>query len=127
MVGGVGGACARCGRPPMNVAVTPQEHVVRVGQGTALTRVPAMPRLTWGLFVAGWSVWLGPLAYYLYLRSTPTPASSWRGTGLVAVSIVAFLIQAVLWASAFFYSRLVTSDEIAEEAEKTSSGTERGS
>ena len=124
--GGVGARCPRCGWVQPGVGVTPMEVVVRVTTGVHRIEGdrPRMPNSVRVLYAAGLLMWLMPTALVLYFRANPMPDSStaWRALGIVLAALLAAILHSVCWAGAFFYGRLVTSDQIAREAERTTQG-----
>lgn len=76
------------------------------------------------LYVCGLLVWALPIGIYLYYRANAMPGSSvgWRALGIVLAILLSGLVHALTWAGAFFYGRLVTSDQIAQEAERGTHG-----
>lgn len=98
------------------------EHVVRVQTG--LHRIEARraptPRAVQALYGAGLAFWMLPVGLWLYYRANAMTNESigWRALGLVLAVLLAVLAHVLCWAGAFFYSRLVTSDQIAQEAER---------
>jgi len=75
------------------------------------------------LYGSGLLVYAIPVSLWLYYRNNPTPAGAvgWRALGMVLAVLLAVLTHVLLWAGAFFYGRLVTSDQIAAEAERGTS------
>lgn len=122
--GGVGARCLRCGYVPPSVAVTPMETVVRT---TGIHRLEntrrRIPGVVAALYGGGVLVWAVPISLFLYYRNNRMPGTSlgWRALGVVLAFLLAVLVHILLWAGAFFYGRLVTSDQIADEAERTTS------
>ena len=82
-----------------------------------------IPMAVVGLYAGGLAVWVIPTALFLYFRNNRMTGGSlgWRALGIVLAGLLALLIHILLWAGAFFYGRLVTSDQIADEAERTTS------
>ena len=121
ILGGVGARCLRCGYLPKSVAVTPMETVVHASPTHRLEnsrrKIPAAVSVLYG---SGVLVYALPLSLYFYFRnnSAPPGAAGWRALGMVLSGLLAILAHVLLWASAFFYGRLVTSDQIAAEAER---------
>jgi hypothetical protein len=125
--GGVGTRCPRCGFLPASVGVTPMETVVHVGTGTHRVvggRLKQVPMVVRALYLAGVLAWGLPLSMLAYYHANHVTASStgWRIFGLVLAILLAMLLHSMLWAGAFFYGRLVTSDQIAQEAERATTG-----
>lgn len=124
--GGVGARCPRCGWVQPGVGVTPMEVVVRIPTG--LHRIegerPGVPNSVRLLYAAGLLMWAMPVALILYYRANPMPDSStaWRALGVVLAALLAAILHSVCWAGAFFWGRLVTSDQIAQEAERSTQG-----
>lgn len=120
--GSVGTRCARCGFLPTGVAVTPMEYVVRLPTQARAdgARTDRMPRAAWILYGFGLAVWLMPIALLLHYRANPLPGASigWRALGTVLAFLLAFLVFMLSWAGAFFYTRFVTSNHVAQEAER---------
>ena len=125
ILGGVGARCLRCGFVPATVAVTPMETVVHT---TGLHRLEnsrrKIPAAVPVLYGGGVLIWALPLALFFYFRNNNVPGAGagWRALGIVLAALLAILVHVLLWAGAFFYGRLVTSDQIAEEAERTTTG-----
>ena len=125
--GGVGARCSLCGWVQPGVGVTPMEVVVRVPTGIhhiGGDHRPRAPNAVFVLYAAGLLAWGIPLALALYYRNNAMPDTSvgWRALGLVLAAVLAAITHSLCWAGAFFYGRLVTSDQIAEEAERTTQG-----
>lgn len=121
--GGVGAKCARCGWTQPGVGVTPMETVVRVSTGIHRAdgeRAP-VPNAVRVLYGSGLLVWALPVGILLYYRANAMPGSSvgWRALGIVLAVLLAAILHSICWAGAFFYGRLVTSDQIAQEAERS--------
>ena len=78
------------------------------------------PRAVMVLYGAGLSLWILPIGLWLYYRANTMTGDSlgWRALGLVLAVLLAALGHVLCWAGAFFYSRLVTSDQIAQQAER---------
>lgn len=120
----MGARCARCGFLPKTVGVIPMEYVVKIPTG--LHRVDGghrrakAPRLVKILYAAGLLVWLLPILLWLYYRGQTMPGASlgWRALGLVLAALLAGLVNTLCFAGAFFYGRLVTSLDIADEADR---------
>lgn len=99
------------------------EVVVRVPTGIhrvdgERARVPgAVPFL----YAVGLLAWAMPIGLVLYYRANAMGGSSvgWRALGVVLAAVLAMLVHTLSWAGAFFYGRLVTSDQIAQEAERS--------
>ena len=110
---------------PKSVGVTPMEYVVHVtGTHTAAgarerRRVPNAVRVLYACGILGWFLPLALMQYFKVNRM-PTATIGWRSVGMLLAFGLAFLIHSMLWAAAFFYGRLVTSDQIAEEASSES-------
>lgn len=102
------------------------ETVVRVHTG--LHRMesdrPRVPTSVGVLYAAGLLAWGMPVGLLLFYRATALPGSSvgWRALGVVLAALLAAIVHLLCWAGAFFYGRLVTSDQIAQEAERTTHG-----
>lgn len=99
------------------------EVVVRVPTGIhrmndEKVRVPNSVRF---LYAAGLLAWAMPIGLVLYYRANSMPGSSvgWRALGVVLAAVLAAIAHTLCWAGAFFYGRLVTSDHIAREAERS--------
>ena len=129
LTGGVGVKCARCGYLAPGVGVTPQEVVVRISTGIHRNpdehwrrRVPRIVKILYGL---GALAWLIPIGLALHYRASPMPESTggWRVLGMLLAIALAAILLSLCWAGAFFYGRLVTADQIADEAER---GTGKG-
>ena len=108
------------------VGVTPMEVVVKVPTGIHRLPVdrPRVPNSVRALYAAGFLAWLLPIGLFLYFRANPVPTSGsgWRAVGLALAALLAAVAHSLCWAAAFFFGRLVTSDQIAEEAERTTQG-----
>ena len=86
-------------------------------------RVPFIVKAGYGFGVLAWML---PIGLALFFRANPTPASStgWRVLGVLLAVLLALVLHSLSWAGAFFYSRFVTADQIADEAERgTGAGT----
>ena len=85
---------------------------------------PRVPTSVGVLYAAGLLAWSLPIGLLFYYRATALPGSSvgWRALGVVLAALLAAIVHLLCWASAFFYGRLVTSDQIAQEAERTTVG-----
>lgn len=124
VVGGVGARCIRCGFVPRSVGVTPMEYVVHT---TGIHRLENGRRritpVVSTLYVCGLLAWAVPIGLFFYYRANSMPGTSlgWRALGVVLAALLAGLAHVLLWAGAFFYGRLVTADQIAEEADRTTS------
>jgi hypothetical protein len=119
--GGVGTRCPHCGWMPREIGVTPMEYVVHTATGTHHVRKP-WQRYPWSvrlLYLLGALAWALPVWMAQYFRVNPLPGGrgGWRMLGMVLTVLLAALLHTMLWAFAFFYSRLLTSDQIADEAE----------
>jgi len=95
------------------------EYVVHAPTGTH--RIAPWQRYPWTvrlLYLGGVLAWGLPLSLVQYFRINPMPGASvgWRALGVVLAIMLAALLHTLLWAGAFFYSRLITSNEIADEA-----------
>jgi hypothetical protein len=121
VLGGVGARCLRCGFAPSTVGVTPMEYVVHTtGTHRLENGRRGTPKAVAVLYGAGLLAWAMPFCLYFYYHANAMPGVSlgWRALGVVLAAMLAGLLHALLWAGAFFYGRLVTSDQIAEEAER---------
>jgi hypothetical protein len=104
------------------------EVVVRVSTGIHRLeneRVrPRVPGSVGVLYAAGLLAWSVPIGLLFYYRANAMPGSSigWRALGVVLAAMLAVILHTLCWAGAFFYGRLVTSDQIAQEAERTTQG-----
>lgn len=100
------------------------EYVVKIPTGLhrvdGVHRRPKAPRLVKVLYAAGLLIWLMPLLLWLYYHSQLMPGASlgWRALGLVLSALLALLVNVLCFAGAFFYGRLVTSLDIADEADR---------
>ncbi len=124
VLGGVGARCLRCNYVSKSVGVTPMEYVVHT---TGLHRVENgrrnVPPVVSTLYASGLLAWAVPVGLFLYYRANAMPGTSlgWRALGVVLAALLAVLVHVLFWAGAFFYGRLVTADQIAEEADKPTS------
>lgn len=100
------------------------EYVVKIPTGIhrvdGVSRKVKAPRLVKILYGAGVLVWLLPMVLWLYYRAQLMPGASlgWRALGLVLSVLLALLVNTLCFAGAFFYGRLVTSLDIADEADR---------
>ncbi len=122
--GSVGSRCGRCGFLPTGVSSTPQEYVVRIPTGVhrleSLKKTDRMPRAAWALYIFGLLIWLIPIAVLLHYRANALPGGSvgWRALGTILSFLLAALVFVLSWAGAFFYTRFVTSNDVALEADR---------
>lgn len=105
----------------MEVVVRLSTGIHRLDGERLRPRVPGSVGVLYAVGLLAWSVPIGLLFYY---RANAMPGSStgWRALGVVLAAILAAILHSVCWAGAFFYGRLVTSDQIAQEAERTTHG-----
>lgn len=102
------------------------EVVVRIP--TAIHRLEGerapIPNAVRVLYGSGLLIWALPIGLFLYYRANAMPGSSigWRALGMVLSALLAVIVHSMCWAAAFFYGRLVTSDQIAQEAERSTTG-----
>lgn len=102
----------------MEVVVRIPTGVHHVGEESPRGRVPNSVRF---LYAAGLLAWMLPIGIVFYYRANAMPGSSvgWRAMGVVLSAVLAAIVHTLCWAGAFFYGRLVTSDQIAREAERS--------
>ena len=95
--------------------------VVRLPTGIHHGEKSPVPNAVRFLYGAGLLAWSLPIGLFLYYRANAMPGSSvgWRALGIVLAVLLAGLVHCLTWAGAFFYGRLVTSDQIAQEAERS--------
>ena len=82
-----------------------------------------IPPVVSTLYAGGLLAWAVPITLFLYYRANAMPGTSlgWRALGVVFAGLLAILAHVLFWAGAFFYGRLVTADQIAEEADRPTS------